>query len=191
MTTKIKKGIKIDMRILLVNGYQKHDFSKGELNFSLYNLILNELRHNYSIKVSDVENYNVIDERNKFFWADIVIFQFPIYWFSVPGKLKLFMDEVFEYGQFYSFAEKYGSGGLMKGKSYVLSTTWNAPKDSFDNTEAFFEGSSVDDILLPIHKTMEFCGFTKRKTLSFHNVVKDPNFEQYKSELLQFLKNDL
>ncbi len=26
------------MKILLVNGYQKHDFCKGELNFSLYNI---------------------------------------------------------------------------------------------------------------------------------------------------------
>ena len=32
------------MNILLVNGYQKHDFCKGELNFSLYNIFLNKLR---------------------------------------------------------------------------------------------------------------------------------------------------
>ncbi|KAA9254843.1 flavodoxin family protein, partial [Streptococcus anginosus] len=25
------------MKILLVNGYQKHEFCKGKLNFSLYN----------------------------------------------------------------------------------------------------------------------------------------------------------
>ncbi len=34
------------MKILLINGYQKHDFCKGELNFSLYNVMLENLRQN-------------------------------------------------------------------------------------------------------------------------------------------------
>lgn len=54
------------MKILLVNGYQKHDFCKGELNFSLYNIMLDKLRHNHDVQLSSVEDYNVIDERNKF-----------------------------------------------------------------------------------------------------------------------------
>lgn len=111
------------MNILLINGYQKHGFSKGDLNFSLFNIILNKLKNRYNVQLSTVENYNVMTERNKFLWADLIIFQFPIYWFNVPGKLKLYFDEVFEYNQFYSFADKYGTGGLMKGKSYILSTT--------------------------------------------------------------------
>ena len=79
------------MRILLINGYQKHDFCKGELNFSLYNIMLENLRHKHDVQLSSVEDYNVIDEKNKFLWADLIIFQFPIYWFNVPGKLKLYL----------------------------------------------------------------------------------------------------
>lgn len=179
------------MKILLVNGYQKHDFCKGELNFSLYNIMLDKLRHNHDVQLSSVEDYNVIDERNKFLWADLIIFQFPIYWFNVPGKLKLYMDEVFEYGQFYSFADTYGQGGLMKNKEYILSTTWNAPEEVFNNPAAFFDGKNVDDVLISFHKTMEFCGLNKRKTLSFHNVVKNPQFKFYKQTIEDYFLKEL
>ncbi|EJR82275.1 MULTISPECIES: NAD(P)H-dependent oxidoreductase [Bacillus] len=179
------------MNILIINGYQKHDFSKGDLNFSLVNVYLNHLRSKHNIQLSSVMNYNVMEERNKFLWADLIIYQFPIYWFSVPGKLKLYMDEVFEYNQFYSFAEKYGAGGLMKGKSYILSTTWNAPKHAFKTEGEFFGNKDVDDVLLPIHKTMQFCGFTKRKSISFHNVVKDPQYKEFENQLIEYIKVEL
>ena len=169
------------MRILLINGYQKHDFCKGELNFSLYNIMLENLRHKHDVQLSSVEDYNVIDERNKFLWADLIIFQFPIYWFNVPGKLKLYMDKVFEYCQ----------GGLMKEKEYILSTTWNAPEEAFNNSTAFFNRKDVDDILISFHKTMEFCGLKKRKTLSFHNVVKNPQFKLYKQTVEDYISKEL
>ncbi|MGT2846770.1 NAD(P)H-dependent oxidoreductase [Streptococcus massiliensis] len=177
------------MNILIINGYQSHPFCKGELNFSLLNIMLNKLRKQHQVQLSSVEDYNVMDERNKFFWADLIIFQFPIYWFNVPGKLKLYMDQVFEYGQFYTFADEYGSGGLLKDKSYILSTTWNAPEEVFNHPDKFFEGKSVDDLFIPFHKTMEFCGLNHQGTLSFHNVVKAPNFEGYRQKLEHFLNN--
>ena len=76
------------------------------------------------------------------------------------------MDKVFEYGQFYSFADIYGQGGLMKEKEYILSTTWNAPEEAFNNSTAFFNGKDVDDILISFHKTMEFCGLKKNTIFS-------------------------
>lgn len=101
------------------------------------------------------------------------------------------MDEVFEYGQFYSFADTYGQGGLMKNKEYILSTTWNAPEEAFNNPTTFFDGKDVDDILISFHKIMEFCGLKKRKTLSFHNVVKNPQFESYKQTVEDYFLKEL
>ena len=101
------------------------------------------------------------------------------------------MDEVFEYGQFYSFADTYGQGGLMKNKEYILSTTWNAPEEVFNNPAAFFDGKNVDDVLISFHKTMEFCGLKKRKTLSFHNVVKNPQFKCYKQTIEDYFLKEL
>ena len=79
----------------------------------------------------------------------------------------------------------------MKEKEYLLSTTWNAPEEAFNNSTAFFNGKDVDDILISFHKTMEFCGLKKRKTLSFHNVVKNPQFELYKQTVEDYISKEL
>ena len=49
----------------------------------------------------------------------------------------------------------------------------------------------MDDILISFHKTMEFCGLKKRKTLSFHNVVKNPQFELYKQTVEDYISKEL
>lgn len=32
----------------------------------------------------------------------------------------------------------YGSGGLIQGKTYMLSVTWNAPLEAFNDPKQFF-----------------------------------------------------
>lgn len=41
-------------------------------------------------------------------------------------------------------SKRYGSGGLMQGKQYMLSITYNCPISEFNNKEGFFEGLSLD-----------------------------------------------
>jgi len=177
------------MNILIINAYQKHEFSLGKLNSSFTNIYFNQLKENNKIKMTTLElGYSIQEERNKFFWADTVIIQFPVYWFSSPAKLKFYMDEVFEYEQFYSFADKYGTGGLLKDKKYMLSTTWNAPENIFNNKNEFFEGKSVDDILISTHKALQFCGLMPLPSFSVHNVVKKPNFESFSQRLHEHIK---
>ncbi len=178
------------MNILIINGYQKHEFSKGELNTALANKYYNKLRLSNDIQFSTLElGYTLQEERNKFFWADVVIFQFPIYWFNATAILKKYMDDVFEYEQFYSFGEEYGLGGLLTEKKYLLSTTWNAPEDVFGKENKFFEGKSVDDILISVHKALQFCGMKPLPSFSIHNVVKKPNFEVFSNKLDNHIKS--
>ena len=168
------------MKILIINGYQKHEFSDGKLNTSLSNYFYKKLKDYHKIRFTTLElGYTIQEERNKFFWADIVIFQFPIYWFSATAELKRYMDDVFEYEQFYAFGEDYGTGGLLTDKKYLLSTTWNAPEDVFNKTNKFFEGKSVDDILVSVHKALQFCGMKPLPSFSVHNVVKNPQYGSY------------
>ncbi len=50
--------------------------------------------------------------------ADTVVFQHPVFWFSMPPLLKRWMDEVLQYG----FA--YGTGGdKLHGKKFIHSFT--------------------------------------------------------------------
>ncbi|MGQ7173731.1 hypothetical protein ACUOCP_53485, partial [Escherichia sp. R-CC3] len=48
-------------------------------------------------------------------------------------------------------SKKYGSGGLVQGKKYMLSLTWNAPMEAFTEKDQFFHGVGVDGVYLPDH----------------------------------------
>lgn len=54
--------------------------------------------------------------------ADLVIFNFPVYWFSVPAMLKGWIDRVLISGVCYGGLRFYDQGGL-KGKKAALSFT--------------------------------------------------------------------
>ena len=69
-------------------------------------------------------------------------------------------------------SKKYGSGGLMKGKKYMVSLTYNCPTSEFDNKEGFFDGLSLDEANIATHKTFQFCGAKKMKSYSVHDIFK-------------------
>ena len=61
-------------------------------------------------------------ELDKVQWADLLIFNFPIYWFSTPAILKGWFDRVLVSGLCYGGMRFYDRGGL-KGKRAMLSIT--------------------------------------------------------------------
>ena len=73
--------------------------------------------------------------------------------------MKRYIDEVFTAGHGSLYAndgrtrsdstQKYGSGGLVQGKRYMISATWNAPRQAFDDPSDFFEGKGVDVVYFP------------------------------------------
>ena len=65
-------------------------------------------------------------------WCDLLIFNFPIFWFSVPAMLKGWIDRVLISGVCYGGRRIYDQGGL-KGKKAVASAfttrvAWRARK---------------------------------------------------------------
>lgn len=58
--------------------------------------------------------------------SDVVVLQFPIYWYSSPALLKEWQDAVLEYG----FA--YGEGGRrLQGKDLLIAVTTGGNEDSY------------------------------------------------------------
>lgn len=53
--------------------------------------------------------------------ADLIIFQFPLWWYSMPALLKGYIDRVFSMGW------AYGSGQALVGKRILVSMTTGAP----------------------------------------------------------------
>ena len=54
--------------------------------------------------------------------ADLIIFQFPFWWYSMPGLLKGYIDRIFSMGW------AYGGAQALRGKKILVSTTTGAPE---------------------------------------------------------------
>lgn len=178
--------------ILIINGHQKYDSAEGNLNHTLMDRMISLLSEQNNIKTTIIQNgYKIEEEQQKFLWADLVIYQTPIFWFSVPGLLKTYMDEVYAHGLFFKGADQYGRGGLLTEKKYMFSTTWNAPEKAFNDSTQFFEGNSLEDALSHLHRVQKFLGMKPLKSFACYDVVKHPKIEKFVSELDAHLKEVL
>jgi len=96
-------------------------------------------------------------ELRKVEWCDLMIWQFPLWWFGIPAILKGWADRVFAMGRTYGNGHFY-ENGVFKGKKALLSlTTGGEP-------EAYIKGGFNGDLagmLRPVHRgILQFTGFT-------------------------------
>lgn len=187
--------------ILIINGAKSFNFAKGDLN-ELYVKTAHELLtlrgHKVSITKAD-SDYVVEDEIQKILDNDILIYQMPGWWMGEPWTVKKWMDEVFTIGQGKLYANdgrtrsdeshKYGSGGLLQDKKYMLSLTWNAPLEAFNDPSQFFEGRGVDGVYFHFHKSNQFLGMTTLPTFITNDIYKNPKIDEdihrFKEHLLK------
>ena len=59
--------------------------------------------------------------------CDLMIWQFPLWWFGLPGILKGWADRVFAMGRTYG-GERFYENGVFKGKRALLSITTGGPE---------------------------------------------------------------
>jgi NAD(P)H dehydrogenase (quinone) len=104
---------------------------------------------------TDALSADIAAEHAKLLWADTVIFQFPLWWYSMPAILKGWVDRVFTYRFAYGVGEhtetKYGDrygDGKLAGKRAMLSVTIGGKESHY--TDRGINGP-VDDLLFPIH----------------------------------------
>ena len=173
--------------ILLLNGGKQFAHSDGRLNRTLHESAAAFLdQAGIAFKTTEIDaGYDVAEEVQKFLWADVVIYQMPGWWMGAPWIVKKYIDEVFTEGHGSLYAndgrtrsdasQKYGSGGLVQGKQYMLSLTWNAPQQAFDDPSDFFEGKGVDAVYFPFHKANQFLGMTGLPTYLAVDVMKRPD----------------
>jgi len=188
--------------VLLLNLHQKYEgFANGNLTHDLLNEAKKFFTANgYDVRETSIEEgYDVAEELEKFKWADFFFVQSPVYWMGLPWLAKKYVDEVFTGGNntvtYVSdgrsredVSKKYGSGGLMQDKKYMLSFTYNCPTTEFNNPEGFFEGMSVDQANIALHKLFQFCGAHPLPSYSVHDVYKsDFSLEDSLKELNQTL----
>lgn len=96
-------------------------------------------------------------ELQKLAWCDTMIWQFPLWWFSVPAALKGWVDRVFAMGQAYGAGQIY-ENGFFRGKRALLSFTTGS---SWADYQTGGQYGDLAGVLRPIHRGMlEFTGWT-------------------------------
>ncbi len=113
---------------------------------------LGEQRHAYNTQSlpDDVKQEITRLER-----ADLVVFQFPIWWHSTPAMIKGWMDRVFISGGLYTSKMRYDRG-YFRGKRAICSVTTGAPIVSFDPGG---RGGEINQILWSTHYSLYYMGF--------------------------------
>ncbi|WP_160286274.1 NAD(P)H-dependent oxidoreductase [Pseudomonas knackmussii] len=176
-------------KILLLNGGKQFAHSNGQYNATLHEAAIAHLdRLGYDVRETFIDGgYDIEEEVQKILWADVVIYQMPGWWMGAPWTVKQYLDDVFTAGHGSLYAndgrtrsdasQKYGSGGLLQGKQYMISATWNAPQQAFDDPTDFFEGKGVDAVYFPFHKANQFLGMSPLPTFLCVDVMKRPNVE--------------
>ena len=62
--------------------------------------------------------------------CDLMVWQFPLWWFGLPGILKGWVDRVFAMGRTYG-GERFYENGVFKGKRALLSLTTGGPEAAY------------------------------------------------------------
>ncbi|MFD5805959.1 NAD(P)H-dependent oxidoreductase [Streptomyces sp. NPDC127020] len=94
-------------------------------------------------------------EQEKLLWADTIVFQFPLWWYSMPAILKGWVDRVFTFRFAYGvgehsdtkYGERYGEGTLA-GRKALLSVTIGGQESHYGPRGI---NGPIEDLLFPIH----------------------------------------
>ncbi len=179
-------------RVFIINGHQPSPISEGRLNASLVDRYQNFFEgRGAEVKLTKTaEPYDVEEEVANHQWADLLILQHPVNWMGVPWGLKKYQDEVYSAGldgrlcnsdgrDVSAPKENYGLGGVLTNTRYMISLTFNAPKEAFnDPKQDFFAGGSVDDLVWQTHLNMKFFGMKPLPTYAAYDVFKNPEIEK-------------
>lgn len=105
-------------------------------------------------------------EIDKVLWADHLIFQFPLWWFSMPAMLKGWFDRVLVKGFAYD-AQSMFETGFLNGKTASCIVTTHFPKLMYQ--EGGFQKHTLEEFLIPLHHTLKFVGIEPKPIFSVHS----------------------
>jgi len=178
------------MNIFIINGGQIFGHSGGKFNKTLFDATISYFKDKpgFEVRSTDINNlYDTKQEVDNYVWADVIIYHTPIWWFQLPHGMKKYIDEVFTEGHQNGIYKSdgrssanpeinYGTGGMLQGTKYMVTSSWNAPATAFTLPGEFFNETSVDDgALFGFHRMNAFTGMQPIPGLHFHDVEKNAN----------------
>jgi glutathione-regulated potassium-efflux system ancillary protein KefF len=121
--------------------------------------------------------------------ARIVVWQHPLYWYSVPPLLKLWFDKVLSYG--FAFGEEKQA---LRGKVCQWVTTTGGDRAAF--CAEGLHGFGFESFIPPLEQTARFCGMRWEPPLVVHGShrIDDAELEatgqEYRRGLLALIERE-
>lgn len=105
--------------------------------------LLDQLYPNYQI--------DVIIEQQRLIRAEVIVFQFPFFWYGIPALMKKWMEDVFLHGFSHG-----STGNKLHAKKLVVSFTSGAPEEMYryDGLQNY----PIEDLLSPLKQFANLCG---------------------------------
>lgn len=89
-------------------------------------------------------------------WCDLMVWQFPLWWFGLPGVLKGWVDRTYARGRIYGAGRTYENGS-QRGKRAMLSLTTGGPPEAYEPGGV---NGDMMGVLRPIQRGMfRYVGF--------------------------------
>ena len=90
-------------------------------------------------------------------WCDLLLFSFPLWWFSLPAMLKGWVDRVFAMGFVYGNGKGVYENGIYSDKTAMVLMTTGVPEMAYNGGK----NGDMETILFPIHHGIfYFAGMT-------------------------------
>lgn len=120
-------------------------------------VMVNDLYAHYPDHFIDIKR-----EQNLLLEHDVILMQFPFYWFSTPSILKQWQDVVLEYG--FAYGEH---ANALKGKYFGVITSTGGRDYTFQRGQGY--RFAIRDYLLPLEMTFKLCGVHYLPPFVIHN----------------------
>ena len=93
---------------------------------------------------------DVTVEQQRLLDHDVILFQFPVFWYSSPSIIKEWQDLVLEHGFAYG-----ADGDKLEGKRLMLAVTGAGPEDAY--THEGYQNYPLRTFLRPFEQTANLC----------------------------------
>lgn len=163
-----KSGSKVGSKVLVISGHPNLEQSHTNT------VILEQLSSGLEqVEIRRLDalypdyNINIEAEQQALIEAQVVVLQFPFYWYSMPALMKKWMDDVFAFN--FAFGAE---GDKLKGKDLFLSFTVGGPQESYDPLG--YNHFNIEQFIRPLQQTAYLAGMNYRKPVYTHGMVYIP-----------------
>lgn len=132
--------------------------------------------HDIAVTYPDY-NINIEAEQKTLLEADVIIFQFPFFWYSMPAILKKWFDDVFAFN--FAFGPK---GEKLKGKYFLPSLTIGGPAEAY-HPEGYNK-YRIEELLKPLEQTASLTKMNYLPPIYEHRMIYSPNGSNTKEEVM-------